>query len=177
LIVTDAVPLFVSVITCELLLLMATLLKLKLPGFAVKVLLAATALPVIGSICCKPAALSVKRMLPVAPFVDVGVNWTVNEAFWPAAMVFVGVNPLIPKPGPEITAAVMTRLAFPLFVNVTVCVLLAPMVMLLKASDAGEIAIVACVPVPLSEIESGELEASLVTTRLPVTAPLEVGAN
>jgi hypothetical protein len=64
-----------------------------------------------------------------------------------------------------------------LFVNVTVCVLLCPMVMLLKFNDAGEIAIVACVPVPLSEIESGELEASLVTVRVPVAAPLEVGAN
>ena len=74
-------------------------------------------------------------------------------------------------------AAVTTRFAFPLFVNVTVWVLLCPMVMLLKLNDAGEIAIVGCVPVPLNEIESGELEASLVTTRLPVVAPLEVGAN
>lgn len=51
------------------------------------------------------------------------------------------------------------------------------MVMLLKLSDPGEIAMVGCVPVPLSEIESGELEASLVTMRVPVAAPLEVGAN
>ncbi len=74
-------------------------------------------------------------------------------------------------------AAVTTRFAFPLFVNVTVCVLLVPMVMLLKVSDAGEIAMVGCVPVPLSEIESGELEASLVTIRVPVVVPLPVGAN
>lgn len=51
------------------------------------------------------------------------------------------------------------------------------MVTLLKFNEAGEIAIVACVPVPLSEIESGELEASLMTTKVPVVAPLEVGAN
>lgn len=74
-------------------------------------------------------------------------------------------------------AAVTMRFAFPLFVSVTVCVLLCPMVMLLKFNDAGEIAIVGCVPVPLSDMESGELEASLVTVRVPVVAPLEVGAN
>jgi len=51
------------------------------------------------------------------------------------------------------------------------------MVMLLKFNDAGEIAMVACVPVPLREMESGELEASLETTRAPAAAPLVVGAN
>ena len=74
------VPVFVSVIVCELLPLTATLLKLKLPGLAVKVLFAATALPVIESVCCEPAALSVKMMLPIAPVVDVGVNLTLNDA-------------------------------------------------------------------------------------------------
>ncbi len=70
---------FVSVIVCELLLLTATLLKPKLPGLAVKVLFAATALPVMGRVCCDPGALSVKRMLPLAPVVDVGVNLTLND--------------------------------------------------------------------------------------------------
>jgi hypothetical protein len=74
LIITEAVPAFVSVIVCELLLLTATLLKLKLPGLAVKVLFVATALPVMASVCCEPCALSVKIMLPIAPVVDVGVN-------------------------------------------------------------------------------------------------------
>ena len=81
------------------------------------------------------------------------------------------------KPVPEIVAAVTIRFAFPLFVNVMVCELLCPIVMLLKVNDAGEIAMVGCMPVPLSEMESGELEASLVTVRLPVVAPLKVGAN
>jgi hypothetical protein len=76
LIFTDAVPVFVSTIVCEMLLLTATSSKLMLPGLAVKVLPAATALPVMGSVCCEPGALSVKRMLPLTPVVDVGVNLT-----------------------------------------------------------------------------------------------------
>lgn len=79
-------PVFVSTIVCELLPLTATLSKLKLPGLAVKVLFAATELPVIGSVCCDPDALSVKRMLPLTPVVDVGVNLTLNEVLWPAAI-------------------------------------------------------------------------------------------
>jgi hypothetical protein len=97
--------------------------------------------------------------------------------FWPAGIVFDNVSPLIPNPVPETVAAVTTRFVLPVFVNVTVCALVCPMTMLLKFNDAGEIAIVACVPVPLSAIESGELGASLVTRRLPVAVPLAVGAN
>ena len=69
---------FVSTIVCELLPLTATPLKLKLPGLAVKVLFAATELPVMGSVCCEPGALSVNRMPPLEPVVDVGVNLTLN---------------------------------------------------------------------------------------------------
>jgi len=74
LIVTTAVPAFVSVMDWVLVLPTATLSKLKLPGFAVKVLLAFTALPVIVRVCGVPGALSVKTMDPLAPMVEVGVN-------------------------------------------------------------------------------------------------------
>jgi len=74
LIVTVALPEFVSVMLCGLVLPATTLLKLKLPGFAPNVLPVATALPVIVSVCVEPDALSVKTMLPLAPVVDVGVN-------------------------------------------------------------------------------------------------------
>lgn len=74
LIVIVTVPEFVSVMLCVLLRPTTTVLKLKLPGFALSVLPVATALPVIVRVCGEPEALSVKTMFPVAPVVDVGVN-------------------------------------------------------------------------------------------------------
>jgi hypothetical protein len=48
---------------------------------------------------------------------------------------------------------------------------------LLKFNDVGAIVSTGCVPVPLSEIASGEFEASLVIVKVPVTAPAAVGAS
>jgi hypothetical protein len=74
-------------------------------------------------------------------------------------------------------ARLIVKLTFPLLANLTLCVLLCPTVTPPKLSVAGEIVMPAWVPVPLSEIVSGELEASLVTTRLPAAAPADSGAN
>jgi len=74
LIVIVEVPEFVSVIVCGLLLPTATLAKLTLPGLGVRVLPAATALPVNVSVCGEAAALSWNVMIPVAPAVEVGAN-------------------------------------------------------------------------------------------------------
>lgn len=74
LIVIVAVPEFVSVIGCVLVLATTTLPKLKLPGFGVRVLPAPIALPVIVRVWGEVGVLSVKTMLPLAPVVDVGVN-------------------------------------------------------------------------------------------------------
>ncbi|MDR3721956.1 MAG: hypothetical protein P4L00_10180 [Candidatus Acidoferrales bacterium] len=176
-IVIFAFPEFVNVIVCGLVLPTTTLPKLKLPGLAPSVPSAATALPVIVSVWGEPGAWSVKTMLPLAPIVDVGENWTLKDMFWPAAIVLGRARPLIPKPGPEIVARFKTRLEFPLFVKVMFCVLLCPTGTLLKFNDAGEIVSPGCVPVPLSEIASCEFEASLITVTVPVAAPAAVGAN
>ena len=69
------VPEFVSAIVCGPLLEPSAILpKFTLPGLAVSVLPAATALPVKTSVCGEFPALSVKTTLPVAPVVDVGAN-------------------------------------------------------------------------------------------------------
>jgi hypothetical protein len=177
LIVIVALPEFVSVNVCGLELPTTTLLKLKLPGFALRELPVATALPVMVSVCGDPGALSVNWMVPLAPVVDVGANCTVKVMFWPAVIVFGSPSELMVNPVPEIVARLMTRFEFPLFVRVTVCVLVWPTGTLLKFRDAGEIINAGPVPVPLSEIERGEFDASLVTVRVPVTAPTAVGAN
>jgi hypothetical protein len=77
-IVTVAFPEFVKVNDCWLDWPTATLLKLKLPGLEPSELPLATALPVRASVWGDPVALSVKRMLPVEPLVDVGANVTLN---------------------------------------------------------------------------------------------------
>ena len=74
-------------------------------------------------------------------------------------------------------APLTTRLALPVLVKVTVWELLWPTVTFPKLRELGDIVIPVCVPVPVSEIVRGELEASLVTTRFAVAAPAVVGAN
>jgi len=87
------------------------------------------------------------------------------------------VRPLVEKPAPETVAWLITRLLLPVLVSVTACEELWPTVTLPKLREAGEIERPGCVPVPLSEIARGELEASLVTVKVPYAAPEEVGAN
>jgi len=177
LIVSVAFPKFVSVIVSVLLLPTTTLLKLKLPGFAPRVLPAATALPVIVKTWLPPAALSAKRTLPLAPTVDVGANCMLSVVDWFGAIVAGRERPLIPKPVPETVAAVITRFVFPLFVSVTFCVLVCPTITLLKFSEAGENETPASTPVPLSAILKGESDALLAIVRAPAAAFMDVGAN
>jgi len=176
-IVTLAVPEFIRVIVCELLLATTTLPKATLPGFVVNIAFAATPLPDKASACGEPGALSVNAMLPVAPPATEGVNCTLNEVLWPAPSVIGVVNPLMPKPDPETCARLMARFTFPLFVSFTLWVLVWPTVTLPRLIDAGEVVKFGCVPVPVIEIVSGELDASLTTVRVPVSTPVASGAN
>jgi hypothetical protein len=177
LIVIVAVPELVSVIACVLLLPANTLLKLKLSGFAAKVLPAAVALPVIVNVCGEFCALSVKRMLPLTPVADCGVNCTLNvvDAFGP---IVAGIaRPLILKPVPVTAAALTDKFMFPVLLSVTFWVLVWPMGTLLKFREVGENAGTASRPAPLSATVRVELVASLVTVKLPVAGVMDVGAN
>ena len=60
---------------------------------------------------------------------------------------------------------------------VTVCVPVAPTVMLPKLTLEGVTEICGCVPVPLKEIVAGELVALLTTVTLPAKLPAEAGVN
>lgn len=97
--------------------------------------------------------------------------------FCPAAIVTGKERPVIPKPAPETVAPLTTRFALPVFVKITVCELLWPTVTFPKLSELGDMVIPVCVPVPVSEIASGEFEASLVTVSVADAAPDVVGAN
>jgi len=114
-----AVPEFVKVIVCRLLLPTATLPKFALLGLELRVLSVATPLPAKASVCGEFPALSRKTMDPVALAADVGVNCTLKLVLWPAGIVGSGASPLIVKPEPEIVAELSVRFEFPLFVMVT----------------------------------------------------------
>lgn len=95
----------------------------------------------------------------------------------PALIVAGNERPVIPNPAPETVARLTTTLPLPVFVKVTVCEPLWPTVTFPKLSELGDIVMPVCVPVPFSEIVRGELEASLVITRVPDAKPEDCGTN
>ena len=64
-----------------------------------------------------------------------------------------------------------------MFVNVKVCDFVCPSTTLPNAKLAGVMLSPGCAPVPVNDIESGELVASLVTDTFPDAPPPVVGAN
>jgi hypothetical protein len=72
---------------------------------------------------------------------------------------------------------VTARVAVPEFRMVSVCVPVAPTVMLPKLRLVGVTEICDCTPVPLNEIVAGEFVAVLNTLILPDTAPEFAGAK
>jgi hypothetical protein len=95
----------------------------------------------------------------------------------PALIVAGSESPLIPNPLPRTVAMFTTRSALPLFVNCALCVLVWPTLTFPKLSDVGEIVRRGPLPLPFTETDSGEFEALLVTEKLPVTSPIDCGAN
>jgi hypothetical protein len=175
--VAALLPEFVKVTVCVPLLETATLPNATLPGFAVSVEVCDTALPASVITCGEPGALSVKVMLPVAAPAVVGVNVTLNVSDWPPLIVFGSESPLIPNSLPESVARLIVTFELPVFVSVTVCVLLWFTCTFEKVKVEGEIERPACVAVPVSETIKGEFEASLMIVSAPEAAPAAVGAN
>jgi hypothetical protein len=170
-------PLLVTVMVCGLLPPTDTLPNATLPGLATKVELVAAPVPTMLSTCGEPGALSVKVMLPLAAPLAVGANCALKDRLCPPVNVVGRDSPVIPNPFPATVARLIVTLEFPLFVSFTPCVPLCPTMTFPNVNADGAIVKPACVPVPVIEIASGELEASLKTVRLPFTAPADVGAN
>ena len=175
--VSVALPVFFSVMLWELLVPTTTLPKPTEVGFADPT--ACVPVPLKAMVAGDPGALLEIETLPEALPETVGVNVAVKVAFPPAAIVWPTERPVILNPGPEALDAEIVRVAFPVFVRVIVCGLLAPTATLPKFSLAGLITICACVvtAVPLRAIVSGEVGALLVIVIVPVGLPLVVGAN
>lgn len=175
-IVALALPVLVIVIVCCPFPFTVTFPKATLPGFALIVELVVTPLPTMLNTWGDPGALSVKVMLPVAAPLPVGANCALNEMLCPAPKFFGNVIPLMPNEFPATVAKLIVKFELPLFVSWTLCAPLCPTTTLPKLKEEGAIVKPVCVPVPLNEIITGELEASLTIVRLPVTAPSDVGA-
>ncbi len=125
------------------------------------------------------AALLVTVTLPERLPEPAGSNVTLNEVDCPAARVSGTVKPVALNPAPLSLICERVTLALPLLVTVTPCVVLVPVVMLPKLSEAG--ATVSCItgamPAPLSATTSGELVVLLTSVRLPVKLLAEAGVN
>jgi len=122
------------------------------------------------------ASLMNVRLALAAP-AAFGVNVTVKDADWPAAMVFGKVIPertnslLLLVPDDTVTEA-------PVAVRLPGSAELAPTTTLPKFSVPGLTAKVpGAPPVPDNAIFSVELDASEMIARLPLTAPAETGAK
>jgi hypothetical protein len=170
-------PLFVKVIVFWLLLPVATFPNASLPGLATSVEFVAMPVPTMLTTCGEPGALSVKVMLPDSAPATVGANCALKERLCPAFTVVGKDSPLIPNPVPATVAKLIVRFEVPLLVNFTLWVPLCPTTTFPNVSADGASVKPVCVPVPVTAIASGELDASLETVRLPVIAPPDVGAN
>jgi hypothetical protein len=150
--------------------------KFTLPGFAVS--WPCTPVPERETVAGDPAALLAIEIEPVAAPAAAGVNVALNEALAPAATV-IGNEPLAANPFPDAVAEVTVSVAFPEFVNETVCVPVLPTLTLPKLTLGVPSVNCACpaVPVPLNAIVSGEFGRLLAIEIDPDAAPVAVGAN
>jgi hypothetical protein len=172
---TLIVPALVSVTLCVLLVPTLTFPKLILVGLAVRRTLAP--FPESDTVVGEFAALLTTSTLPVTLPAAWGANLVVNVAFCPAPRVRGRERPLRLKPAPVTTAWESVAEEVPVLVRVTVCVLLVLIATVPKLMLAGLAATRTVAPLPDRDTVAGELEASLTTVMVPVTAPAAWGAN
>ena len=123
-IVRLALPELVKVTVCVLLVPTRTFPKARLVGLTLKA--GCTPLPESVMVAGEFVALLTTETLPVTLPAAVGANVTLRVAAWLAARVSGRVKPLPLNPAPETFTCEMVTLELPLFVSVTVCVLLVP---------------------------------------------------
>jgi hypothetical protein len=107
----------------------------------------------------------------------VGAKLTVSSEDSPGGMVSGSVVGGSLKPVPDTDTDEMVRLAVPEFEIVTVWLLVLPVVMLPKFTEAGDTDNCDSTPLPLSGTVVGEFVALLVIFRLPLMLPGWGGVN
>jgi hypothetical protein len=136
-IVRFALPAFVSVTPCELLLPTNTLPKSTLLALALSSGVGAMPVPLAEITSGELGASLASETEPVTFPADVGVNTTLNVAFCPGAMLIGRESPEVPNPAPATLAVEIVTLDVPPFCSVIVCELLAPVVTLGKVALSG----------------------------------------
>ena len=124
-------------------------------------------------------ALLVTATLPERFPVVVGANVTLKEVDCPAARVTGGAKPAALNPAPLMPICESDTLELPVFASVTLCVPLAPVVMLPKLSETGDAVSWATgdTPVPARATTSGELSVLFTRVRLLERLLAEAGVK
>lgn len=174
-IVTDALPVFASLIVCVESVPTVTLPKLTDAGVTVND--DSLPDPVHSAVNGFEEAVLVTATAPDTVEVLVGLKVAVTCALWPAAIVAGVLTPetVISAPVTEISEIVAFE--FPVFVIFTVWVAVVPTVTAPKFNDEGESDREAVTPPPFKGIAVGESSALLVIVTTPVVAPLVVALN
>jgi hypothetical protein len=115
-IVTVALPPFVRLTVCELLVPVVTLPNAAVVGVAASC--GCVPVPLNGIVSGEFGALLTIEMLPLAAPADVGANCALNVVLSPAPNVNGVLNPLTLRPVPDAVAWEIVTLADPEFVNV-----------------------------------------------------------
>jgi hypothetical protein len=170
-----AVPLFVKLIVCELLVPVETFPKPAVLGMAL--ICAWLPLALNAMVNGELGALLETEMLPEALPDVVGVNCAVKVVLCPAAIVAPGANPSALKPVPAALAWLIDTLSVPELVKVIVAEPVLPTCTLPKLKLAGEIAKPGSPPIPTSSTVNGEFKALLVSVKPPEAEPADTGAN
>jgi hypothetical protein len=124
-------------------------------------------------------ALLITEIDPLTAPAAVGEKTVLNVVVEPAAIVTGTVRLVTLKPVPEVVIFEILTLVLPVFVSVTVCVLLLPRFTFpkLRVVVLAESCNAPATPVPLIAMVLGELGALLTNETLPVTAPALAGEN
>ncbi len=167
----------VSVVLNELLLPTLTFPKLRVDVLSPRRRVAVTPVPLRVIESGEPGALLTRVIVPATLPAALGAKTALNVAALPDAMVTGAVIPVTLNPAPAAVTEEIVTVALPLFVRLTLCELLVPVVTLPKAAVVGVAASCGCVPVPLQAIVVGEFGALLTIEMLPLALPAVVGAN
>src|SRR5580704_17217362 len=134
----------------------ATLLKLKLPGFAPSKNVGAWPVPERLIVSDDGLPFVASTIEPVTAPVVVGLNVALNVVLAPAAIVVDVLKPVWPNPVPLTVTCENDSVALPALRSVTCCEFVVPSTRFPKATLVGLAEICACKPVPVSASVAGE---------------------
>jgi hypothetical protein len=167
------VPVFFTVIVCELFVPSTTLPKVTLDG--VIDIAGSAPVPVSGIAVGEPGRFVDTEILPETPPAEVGAKTALKLMVLPGVRV-CAVKLATLKPGPVTLSDETTKFAVPVFFKMIACVEPVPLATAPKLTLDGVTDIAGCVHVPLSATVVGP-ERFVDMETLPEAAPGDVGAK